>query len=72
MFISFPLKKGSTACKPDVADSISYYVECYLFVPEQKDKILVDKAGRIRGYYGTSREEIDKLIMEASIMLKKY
>lgn len=70
--VYFSPPEGSTACKPDVADSISYYVECFLFVPEQKNKILVDKAARIRGYYGTSREEIDKLIMEASIMLKKY
>lgn len=53
-------------------DSISFYRLCYLFLPEQKNIVLVDSLARIRGYYGSSREEVDKLLMEASIILKKY
>ncbi len=53
-------------------DSLAFIKNCFLFVPEQKDKVLVDSAGQIRGYYGSSREETDKLILEASIILRKY
>ncbi|NJL11584.1 MAG: SCO family protein [Microscillaceae bacterium] len=35
--------------------------------------ILVDKEGRIRGYYnGTEREEVDRLILEIKILLHEY
>ena len=35
--------------------------------------VLVDSDGRIRGYYlDGSLEEIDKLILELQILLKKY
>ncbi len=35
--------------------------------------ILVDKEGRIRGYYdGTSKKEVDKLITETAILLNDY
>lgn len=54
------------------SDSISFYNSCYLFLPEQKSAVLVDKTGRIRGYYHTTRDEIDRLLMEVSIILKKY
>ncbi|GAB4395735.1 MAG: hypothetical protein OHK0053_06030 [Microscillaceae bacterium] len=35
--------------------------------------ILVDKEGRIRGYYnGTEREDVDRLILEIKILLHEY
>lgn len=54
------------------ADSILLYSRCYLFLPEQKSMTLVDNQGRIRGHYGSSREETDRLLTEAAIILKKY
>lgn len=54
------------------SDSISFYNSCYIFLPEQKHAVLVDKLGRIRGYYNTTRDEIDRLLVEVSIILKKY
>jgi hypothetical protein len=53
-------------------DSILFYNTCYFFLPEQKYAVLVDSTARIRGYYGSTREETDKLLMEVSIILKKY
>ncbi len=47
--------------------------KCFLFLEEPNDLILVDSAKRIRGYYQlSSREEVDRLLMELSIMLKRY
>jgi protein SCO1 len=35
--------------------------------------VLVDKQGRIRGYYsGTKREEVDRLILEIQVLEKEY
>ncbi|WP_299458888.1 SCO family protein [uncultured Microscilla sp.] len=35
--------------------------------------ILVDREGRIRGYYnGVSRDEVDKLILEIKVLLQEY
>jgi hypothetical protein len=61
-----------SASKALPADSLEFYKACYLFVKEQNVKILVDSIGQIRGYYGSLREETDKLLMEASIILRKY
>lgn len=47
--------------------------KCILAVPKSEDLILVDKEGKIRGYYlSTDREEVDRLLMELEILLKKY
>jgi protein SCO1/2 len=44
----------------------------YEFIHSEKF-ILVDTDKRIRGYYeGTSREDVDRLIIEAQILLKEY
>ena len=44
----------------------------YEFIHSEKF-ILVDKSKRIRGYYeGTSREEVDRLIQEAQVLLHEY
>ncbi|MCK6617732.1 MAG: hypothetical protein L6Q51_08810 [Cyclobacteriaceae bacterium] len=45
---------------------------CYLFVTEQKPLVLVDQDRRIRGHYFNTREDVDRLLTEAAIILKKY
>lgn len=57
-----------------VADEkFSAWNDCFLFIPEQKNSLLVDTVGAIRGYYNlASREDVDKLLMEAAIILHKY
>jgi hypothetical protein len=46
--------------------------DCFLFVPEQKPLLVLDSAGFIRGHYGTDRDETDRLMVELSILLRKY
>lgn len=54
-------------------DSLSVWRRCYLFLSNPNDLALVDNQRRIRGYYQLNdREEIDRLLMEAMIILKKY
>lgn len=53
-------------------DSLALWSRCYLFVSEQKPLLLVDKHRRIRGHYFNTREDVDRLLMEAAIILKKY
>lgn len=46
---------------------------CVLLMEDPSDIALVDANGRIRGYYNsTDRDEIDRLKVELSILLKKY
>lgn len=48
-------------------------VWCWLRVAEPMSVVLLDKKNQIRGYYdGTKRDEMDRLDMELSILLKKY
>lgn len=53
-------------------DSLALWSRCYLFITEQRPLLLVDQDGRIRGHYGNTREEVDRLLMETAIILKKY
>lgn len=47
--------------------------KCVLVVPGGEDLVVVDSDGKIRGYYtSTNREEIDRLLLELEILLKKY
>lgn len=47
--------------------------KCVLLIPGMEDLIAVDKQGKIRGYYTSSdREEVDRLLLEVEISLKKY
>ncbi len=49
------------------------FIWCWLRVQEPWSVVVVDKKNQIRGYYnGTQREEMDRLDMELSILLKKY
>jgi hypothetical protein len=46
---------------------------CVLLVPGAEDLVVVDGDGKIRGYYtSTNREEVDRLLLELEILLKKY
>ncbi len=55
------------------SDSIQTLKKCFLFLHEPYNLLLVDSRRRIRGHYPLdNREEIDRLIMEAEIILKKY
>lgn len=47
--------------------------KCILLVPKEEDLMVVDKTGKIRGYYSSvDREEVDRLLLEIEILLKKY
>ena len=67
-------------------DKISIYdkaIKSYLIVAGEEDSdvnfvhseklVLIDKEKRIRGYYdGTSKEEIERLVLEISVLLQEY
>ncbi len=47
--------------------------DCIFFLKEPFNVVMVDKRGAIRGQYVSSlREEIDRLLTELTIILKKY
>jgi hypothetical protein len=47
--------------------------QCVFLMNEQSTFVLLDQSGTIRGQYdGTSLDEIDRLIVEMKILLKKY
>jgi hypothetical protein len=46
--------------------------ECIFLVKAPNELVLIDSEKRIRGYYENTREEIDRLILELKIVLKKY
>jgi len=53
-------------------DSLAVWSRCYLFNTEQKPLLLVDQKRQIRGHYFDTREDVDRLLTEATIILKKY
>lgn len=54
-------------------DQRATFRKCVLAVPKSEDIVLVDKEGKIRGYFvSTDREEVDRLLLELEILLKKY
>jgi hypothetical protein len=46
--------------------------ECVLLLKNPNEIVLIDSKNQIRGYYQNSREEIDRMILEIKILLKKY
>jgi hypothetical protein len=61
--------QSHTLSFPDV----DFIKRCLLIVPPPYDLVLIDKEKRIRGYYkGNDREELDRLVVELKIILKKY
>lgn len=53
-------------------DSLGMWSGCYLFNTEQKPLLLVDQERQIRGHYFNTREDVDRLLTEATIILRKY
>jgi len=60
----------------DIGEQDSRYVfwkPCVFFLQEPADLVLVDQHGRIRGQYTSSDlDEMDRLITEITIILKRY
>lgn len=53
--------------------SIEQLKECFFVMEKDKNAVLLDRERRIRGYYNLlDREEIDRLAVELTIILKKY
>ncbi len=54
-------------------DSWDHWYACFFFLKRPWSAVLIDSEKRIRGYYApNSREEVDRLIVEMKILLKKY
>ena len=52
---------------------VSRWITCVFFLKKPYNVVLADEKNRIRGYYAIdSREEMDRLILEMQILLKKY
>ena len=49
-----------------------FLAECILLMSAPNEIVLIDSENRIRGYYKNTREEVDRLILELKIVLKKY
>ncbi len=58
---------------PSLTGKVLQWKKCIFFLKEPFDLVLVDRSGVIRGQYNSNdREEIDRLLMEITIILKKY
>jgi len=59
---------------PSEENSIQdHWYACFFFLKKPWSVVLIDSEKRIRGYYApTSREEMDRLIVEMKILLKQY
>lgn len=54
-------------------DSTDMLRQCVLFIPPNMNSVLIDNKKRIRGYYDLNeRKEVDRLVVEVRIILKKY
>ena len=54
-------------------DSLDVWKPCFLFIKGPNDLLLVDRQRRIRGSYQLdNRDEVDRLMVELSIILKLY
>ena len=55
------------------AEEISFLKQCILLMGNDVSVALVDHRRRIRGYYDADdRDEVDRLVVEIKIILKKY
>jgi len=51
----------------------NYWRDCLFFLKQPFDLVVIDRTGVIRGQYNSAeREDIDRLVTEVSILLKKY
>ncbi len=54
-------------------DGVAAFKKCVLLMEDNVSVALVDHRNRIRGYYDLhDREDVDRLIVEIKIILKKY
>ena len=61
------------AAKAVPAPDVQALKKCFLLMEEQTSVTIIDHKLRIRGYYdGSDRDEVDRLIVEMKIILKKY
>lgn len=52
---------------------LSSDIRCALLLKDELDMVLIDKSGSIRGQYkSTDRDEVDRMMMELSILFKEY
>ena len=50
-----------------------FWKRCIFFLQEPQDVVALDAKGRIRGQYSSAdREDIDRLLTELAIILKRY
>lgn len=57
----------------DKFTDVGFARRCIFFLKEPFDLVLVDKEGQIRGQYNSrEREEVDRLQVEVSIILRKF
>lgn len=67
------LPKSNLTVAPLNYESFGWVVTCGLWVREPWSVVLVDDKNQIRGYYdGSRRDEMDRMDLELSILLKKY
>jgi hypothetical protein len=50
-----------------------FWKNCVFFLKGSQDMVIVDRRGRIRGQYiSADREDVDRLLTEVTIILKRY
>lgn len=55
------------------SDRHLFWKNCVFFLKEPTDLVVVDRRGRIRGQYKSAdREDVDRLLTELTIILKRY
>lgn len=55
------------------SDQARFWMNCIYFLKKPYDLVLVDRRGAIRGQYVSGdREQVDRLLTELTIILKKY
>ncbi|HZB14261.1 MAG TPA: hypothetical protein VE467_14575 [Chryseolinea sp.] len=71
--VSNEFEKGVKLQAIHTSDSTLNMKKCVFFLEHQYDLVLLDRAGLIRGQYiSNDREEMDRLLTELAILLKKY
>lgn len=65
------LKEACLLAKDSVTCNV--WRKCIFLVEQPNQTVLMDKEGRLRGYYDLQlREEVDRLRVELKILMKKY
>lgn len=71
--VSNEFEKGVKLQTIHASESALNMRKCVFFLEDQYDLVLLDRAGLIRGQYiSNDREEMDRLLTELAILLKKY